>query len=160
MTGHVAEERCVLLRAAGVRRIAMANSDIGLPYFYKGITLSRSLSSQESRSFIDTGVGLKPFAPILVGKANDGTISLIAWQRRSRLAVRMIGAIGISAPLGEAWEKYEIDVFDADSVTLATITTSVPNLEFANADYPSAAGVKVYQLSETVGRGYPLTVFL
>jgi len=160
MTGHAAGERSVLLRAAGVRRIVLTNAEIGLPRFYKGITLSRSLSSQVSRSFVDTGVALKPFSPLLLRKARDASNTTIEWQRRSRLAVRMIGAIGISVPLGEAWEKYEIDIFDAGLATLATITTTIPSFEFANTAYPTAVGVQVYQISETVGRGYPLTVVL
>jgi len=160
MTGHAGGERCVLLRAAGVRRIPLTNAEIGLPYYYKGITLSRTLSSQVSRTFVDTGVGLKPFSPLLLRKARDALNTTIEWQRRSRLAVRMIGAIGISVPLGESWEKYEIDLFDAGLAVLATITSSIPSLEFANTAYPGAVGVKVYQISETVGRGYPLTVVL
>ncbi len=139
MTGHVASERCVLLRAQGLRRIAMLTSDIGLSRFYKGVTLSRTLSSALPKSFVDTGVGLKPFAPILVRKARDATNTLILdWQRRSRFAVRMIGALGISVPLGEASEKYEIDIFDAPFTTLLdSISSTVPSLRFVNGVIPA-----------------------
>ena len=47
MTGHVASERCVLLQAAGLRRIAMVNTDLGLPRYYKGVTLGAGLEQRD-----------------------------------------------------------------------------------------------------------------
>ncbi len=112
MTGHVASERCVLLRAAGLRRVPMLNTDLGLSRYYKGVTLGEPLSSAAAVSFTDNAIGLKPFSPILFKAGRDAANNIVfEWQRRTRLAVRMIGPLGINVPLGEDTESYEIDIF-------------------------------------------------
>ena len=159
--GHVATERCVLLRAAGLRRIVLTNAEIGLVRYYKGITFSRSMSSDTARTFVDTAVGLKPFSPALEKAARIPGGIFMKWNRRSRLSVRMIGPLGISVPLGEALERYDIEIFDATFAALfATTNTTSPTLTFADGALPSPAGVKIYQTSEIVGRGYPLTLVI
>ena len=145
MTGHAAGERCVLLRGAGLRRVAMVNSDLGLPRFYKGVTLGRALSSATAITFTDNAIGLKPFSPILFKAGRH--------------------AIGISVPLGEDSESYEIDIFSDStySTVVRTIAASTPAAPYTAAQQ-AADGLtpgntiyaRVYQRSAAVGRGYPL----
>ena len=166
MTGHVANERCVLLQAAGLRRVTMVNTDLGMPRYYKGVTLGQGLSSATAVNFTDNAIGLKPFSPILFKAGRDASNNIMfEWQRRSRLAARMIGAIGINVPLGEDTESYEIDIF-ADgsySTVVRTIASSMPSAPYTAAQQ-AADGLtpgntiyaRVYQRSAAVGRGYPL----
>ena len=166
MTGHVASERCVLLRAAGLRRVPMLNTDLGLSRYYKGVTLGEPLSSAAAVSFTDTAIGLKPFSPILFKAGRDAANNVVfEWQRRTRLAVRMIGPLGINVPLGEDTESYEIDIFSSSSYStvVRTIASSTPTASYTAAQQ-TADGLtpgniiyaRVYQRSATVGRGYPL----
>lgn len=166
MTGHAASERCVLLRTAGLRRIALANSDIGLSRYYKGVTIGRALSTATAEAFTDNAVGLKPFSPILLKAARDGSNNItFTWQRRTRLSVRMIGALGISVPLGEDAEAYELDVY-ADGTYTTVVRTISASAETASytAAQQTADGLtpgdpvncKLYQISAYAGRGYAL----
>ncbi|MFH0934322.1 MAG: hypothetical protein V1879_03895 [Pseudomonadota bacterium] len=166
MTGHAASERCVLLRDAGLRRIVLQNNELGLSRYYKGVTLGRALSTATAKSFTDHAVGLKPFSPIFlrVGRDESNNITF-TWQRRTRLSVRMIGALGISVPLGEDSESYEIDVYSSGTYTTVVRTIGATTTSAAySADQQTADGLtpgntvyaKAYQLSAVVGRGYPL----
>jgi len=165
-TGHVANERCVLLRAAGLRRVLMLNTDLGLSRFYKGVTLGQPLSSAVAVSFTDIAIGLKPFSPILFKAGRDAANNVIfEWQRRTRLAVRMIGPLGINVPLGEDTESYEIDIFSGSSYStvVRTIASSTPTAPYTEAQQiadgltpGNTIYARVYQRSATVGRGYPL----
>ena len=166
IAGHVAAERCVALASTGMARVAVPNSDAGLTRYYKGVTLGGALSSATSRAFVDTAVGLKPFSPILFKVGRDASNNVhFEWQRRTRMSVRMIGALGISVPLGEDAELYDIDIFaDGTFATVVrTITSGLPYADYSAADQ-TADGLtpgdtiyaKVYQRSAAVGRGYPL----
>ena len=169
MTGHAIGDRCVLLRPQGLRRLVLTNSQLGAARYYKAVTLGRSLGTAAARVFTDTGVGLKPFSPLDGRVSRDGSNNAtITWQRRSRLSVRMVGTMGISVPLGENVEAYEIDIItDASEATvLRTISASTPSATYSAADQTTdgltpgnAFNFVVYQLSPIVGRGYPLEAY-
>jgi len=68
--------------------------------------------------------------------------------------------------LGENVEQYEIDIYDDNTYTtvLRTIAATSESAEYTAAqqatDFGSAQAqvyVKIYQISQTVGRGYELT---
>jgi len=173
MTGHTANERCVLLRTTGIRRLELQNNELGQQYYYKGVTLGRAISTANAITFTGAGVGLKPFAPYdarIIREAN-GDITF-TWQRRSRLSVRMIGSLGISVPLGEDLEEYEIDIFAVGSPTFGTVvrtltandTTVTYTAAQQSTDFgsptPSTFNLSIYQLSSIVGRGYAYEVTL
>jgi hypothetical protein len=144
----------------------MLNTDLGLSRYYKGVTLGEPLSSAAAVGFTDTAIGLKPFSPILFKAGRDAANNIVfEWQRRTRLAVRMIGPLGINVPLGEDTESYEIDIFSSSSYStvVRTIASSTPTASYTAAQQ-TADGLtpgniiyaRVYQRSATVGRGYPL----
>lgn len=165
-TGHAANERCQLIRPEGMRRITLENNELGLTRYYKGVTLSMSASSATAQSFANTGVGLKPFSPfdlrITRDSSNNATLT---WQRRTRLTVRTIGPLGISIPLGEEVEAYEIDIYSDGTYTTVvdTLEATTTSVEYSAADQTAAGltpGATIYahvhQLSQVVGRGYEL----
>ncbi len=166
MTGHVVRERVVLIRGAGIRRIILNNSDLGVPFYYKGVALGRALSSATPESFTDNAIGLKPFSPIDVRASRDGSNNVtFTWQRRTRLTVRMIGALGISVPLGEDTEAYKVEVYSAGSpqTLLRTISATAETAAYSAADQVTDGltpgdpiNVRVYQVSSTIGAGYSL----
>lgn len=166
MNSHGDSERFVLLQRAGLTRVPLENSQLGLARYYKAITLGRALSSAESETITPVGISLKPFSPIDLRGARDTSNNLtITWQRRTRLSTRMIGSLGISVPLGEAVEQYEVDILSdaSDPTVLRTITSTTPTAEYTAAQQTTDGftpgdpiEVRIYQLSSTVGRGYAL----
>jgi len=166
MTGHVSGERFILLRPAGMRRIALDNSELGATRYYKGVTFGRPLSSASSQPFAAMGINLKPYAPVLLRVTRDGSNNAtLSCERRSRFPTRVVGDLGISIPLGEASEAYEWDVFDDNTYTtvVRTLTSITPTVAYSAAQQTSDGltpgdplHVRVYQMSAMIGRGYPL----
>jgi hypothetical protein len=101
---------------------------------------------------------LRPFAPVHLSAARgpDGvTFTLI---RRTRFDGDSWETLDV--PLGEASERYEIDILDGDTVK-RTLSADAPSLLYANADEVADFGsaqselsVRACQVSASVGRGY------
>jgi hypothetical protein len=167
MVDHVASERAVWLRSSGMRRLPMSNSLLGLTRYYKTFSNNRSAADYDGEAFTNMAIGLKPFSPTTARGARDLSGNLtITWQRRTRLSCRYGGAMGVSIPLGENTELYEIDIYDDNTYTtvLRTITATSESAEYTAAqqatDFGSAQAqvyVKIHQISQTVVRGYALT---
>lgn len=64
MTGHAANERVVLLRVTGLRRVAVATSEIGALRYLRGVTLGATLGTAGPQTITPAAVGLKPFSPV------------------------------------------------------------------------------------------------
>ena len=171
MVDHAAGERCVLLREGGLRRIVLTNSQLGDERYYKGVTLGRALGTAPAEPFTDTGVGLKPFAPVDARITRDGSNNAtITWRRRTRLSTRYVGTLGISVPLGESTESYIVEVADADNSNFATVLRTITATS-ETASYTAAQQTtdgltpgdqfyfRIYQISAIVGRGYALEHF-
>lgn len=163
MAGHTSADVVVLIQTAGIRYVAIDLPSLSAERFYKGVTLGNSLGSVSGESFTCEGVSLKPLAPVnlrrTVGTANQITVT---WDRRTRLACTFTGAAGISVPLGELTEAYEVDVvLIAGSVLKRTIVASSASAVYTAA-MQTADGIgastpirfDVYQMSAVVGRGY------
>lgn len=163
---HAANDTIVRLTAASLEFINMNSSAIGSEKLYRGITSGKALDSDTDRAFTYTGVNLECLSPVhLTGdrhpSTNDWTLT---WVRRSRFAG---WRDYVDATLGEAVESYEVDVYsDGTYTTLKrTLTSSTPTVTYTSANQVTDFGsnqatlyLKVYQLSATVGRGYPLTI--
>jgi hypothetical protein len=164
---HESSEKFVLLSTSGTRRLLVNTSQIGVERFYKSVTFNKSISAVVPEAFTDNAVGMKPFSPFDVRGAHDvvtGDIEL-TWQRRTRLSTRVIGPLGISVPLGEQSEHYSIDVFSNNTYTtvVRTLSSDATSVVYSaaqqTADFGSTQAiiyVKVYQVSEVVGRGYEI----
>jgi hypothetical protein len=86
----------------------------------------------------------------------------LSWDRRTRLAKNFTSGY---APLGEASEAYEVDVWSDNTYTTRkrTITTSTALANYSQSQQVTDFGavqstiyVDVYQISAVVGRGYKL----
>lgn len=138
---HEAGDSFVLINSALVR-VPGAVSDLGQTRYYKAVPSGRSAGSVAPTSIECEEQCLLPYAPTDV-RNDAGTVR---WNRRSRLE----GAIGLDPPLGEASERYDAELYDG--VTLEDSDT-VTSPEWTPVD-PSGLTVRVYQLSELVGRGH------
>ena len=143
----------------------MSSGSIGLSYLYRGITVDQDISTDSNRSFSYQGVNLKPLSPIALTGAIDpasGDWSL-TWIRRTRDGGEWRDYV--DASLGETSEAYQIDVFSGGySTHKRTLSVGSPSCTYSSADQVADFGanqatlyLKLYQISATVGRGYPLT---
>jgi hypothetical protein len=160
VAGHAAGERFVLLDGR-VERQPMANNMIGLARHYKAVTFGDSLSNTAVETFSYTGIALKPYSPVHVQGARDGSGNLtISWTRRARLGGNWQD--GIDVPLNELSEAYEVEILDAGSVVRTLSGVSSPTIIYTAAhqvaDFGAAQSsvtAQIYQLSGIIGRGYP-----
>lgn len=161
---HLAADKIILLDTARLAFIASQSAAIGVAKLYRGITAGKALASESNRSFTYNAVNLECLSPCaLTGNrhptTNDWTL---IWTRRSRFAGwRDL----IDAALGETTESYEVDIFSSGTYTTLkrTLTASTQTVAYTSANQVTDFGsnqatlyVKIYQLSATVSRGYPL----
>jgi len=163
---HAANDSIVLLNTTALAFLNISSSAIGSEKLYRGITSGKALDSDTDRAFAYTGVNLECLSPVhLTGNrhptTNDWTLT---WVRRSRFAG---WRDYVDAVLGEASESYEVDIFSSGTyaTVVRTLTSATPAIAYTSAQQVADFGsnqatiyAKIYQLSATVGRGYPLTV--
>jgi hypothetical protein len=166
MSLHSVGDSLILLDTTDVAAIEMSTGSIGLSYLYRGITVERDISTDSNRAFAYQGVNLKPLSPIaLTGSIDPASADWsLTWIRRTRTGGEWRDYV--DADIGESSEAYQIDVFaDGTYATVKrTLTASSPAATYVSADQTADFGgnqatlyLKLYQMSATVGRGYPLT---
>lgn len=127
MAGHVSQERVVLVQVPGFRKVHDETADLNATRYYKAVTLGKTISAARSQAFVDTGVALKPFAPVNVeAHETGGGALLFTWDRRSRLATRLVGGGGSYVPLGEAVEAYDFELYDPSDILSLSTTVFAP----------------------------------
>lgn len=162
MDTHQPGDAIILLTDPDVVFVSMPSASIGATYQYRGITAGASIDSDTSRSITYSAVNLKPLSPVYLN--GDRVVSSlnwnISWIRRGRLSPEWRDFVDV--PVGEASEAYEIDIMDGADVA-RTLTSSTPSVTYTAAQQIEDFGaeqetinVRVYQMSATVGRGYPL----
>lgn len=162
---HVANDTLVRINTTSLAFIDMNTASIGSEKLYRGITSGKELDSDSDRAFTYSGVNLECLSPVnLRGDRDPPTQKwTLYWTRRSRFSG---WRDYVDALLGEATESYEVDVFsDATYTTVKrTLTSATQTVDYSSAHQVTDFGsnqatlyLKIYQLSATVGRGYPLT---
>ena len=160
ISSHMASERFILLDTAQV--IARVPDGLALRNVqntYRAVSLFQPLSAATPFTFTNTARGLQPYAVVNLAGTRSGNDLVMTWTRRTRIPAPW--ADGVDAALGETTERYEIDIRNAgDTATLRTITVTSPTATYTaaeqTADFGSPQGsirVRVFQISETVGRG-------
>lgn len=164
MGSHDAGERFVLLQPNNVYRVPMSSSEIGLERLYKAVTFGEYLDRTEAKRFTYQGMNLECLAPVhlRIGKTNGGDVH-IAWTRRTRVGGSWRDYV--EASLGEASEFYDVEIWDAGFTTLkrtfsgltsASVIYTYSQLTTDFGANASLIGIRVYQLSNLVGRGRPV----
>jgi hypothetical protein len=161
MASHAAGERFVLLDAA-LAQDSVAASAFNVSRLYKPVTIGDTLGHATAQSFTYTGVALKPYAPVQPTGTRDGSGNLtINWIRRARGGGPWLDYA--DAPLNEASEQYQVEIYDGASV-VRTLTVTAPSAAYTasqqSADFGSpqaSVSVKIYQLSTIVGRGFAVS---
>ena len=161
---HQGGDAFVLLNDPDGAWVSMALESIGAPRVYRGISSGNTLDSDTDLPFTYVGANLKPYSPVNAKGVRSAGDLTMTWTRRTRIGGAWLDSV--DAQLGEASEAYQIDVM-AGSTVKRTISASTQTATYTSADQVTDFGsaqasitVRIYQLSATVGRGYPLEVTL
>ncbi|KZL14854.1 hypothetical protein [Pseudovibrio sp. Ad37] len=152
----------------------IAMSEISLLFQWRIVPGRAAMSGPASLAlgFTPEANGLKPFSPSHVAQPNrkgrrPGDLTL-SWIRRSRV-LEADSWLSRDVPLGEDVEAYEVEILKEGSVirtltsaTISVVYTSAEQIEDFGAELTIGAtiAVRIYQLSNTLGRGTPLTTTL
>lgn len=155
---HQAGDHFVLINTSSLSRILKSDNKINFNLNYKAPSFGESFNSASLLNNVNQGNGLKPYSPVHGHYGLDATGNrLITWKRRTRINGGWFDSA--DAPLGETSLLFSIDFIDiADAVvrTVNDIAEEQYLYEDYAADFPSGNGrAVIYQLSETVGRGFP-----
>jgi hypothetical protein len=161
ITNHTLGERFVLFDGALLSK-KIDSHFIGSEMQYKAVAFGDDLSNVTAENFTSTANNLKPLAPVHVcGERNESGDLTTSWKRRAR------GYSGwrdyIDLPLVEKTELYEIDIFGEsnevvrtiDSITSPTCAYTAVQQTTDFGSVQSSIKMKVYQMSDVVGRGKP-----
>lgn len=163
---HATEDSIVLLSATAQKFIGQPLDALDLERTYRGVTAGKNVSTALDQAFTYQGANLECYAPVYLNgnrhpSTNDWTLE---WIRRTRLGGDWRSYV--DATLSETSESYEVDIYasGAYATLKRTLTASTPTVAYTSAQQVTDFGsnqstlyVKVYQLSEHRGRGYPLT---
>jgi len=157
MGSHAVNERFVLLGGEVVRQ-PLAFSNLGVLRYEKAVSNGALLDDAAAVSLTPSGASLKPFAPVHLRAARNGSGDItLSWIRRARLAAGWQD--NSDTALDESLEQYEVEILNGASVvrTLGVMTpTAIYTAAQQIADFSAAQSslsVRVYQLSSRVGRG-------
>jgi hypothetical protein len=163
--GHAAGENVVVLDGT-VGKQSVANSLIGAMRPYKQVTYGLALASAVEQDFTYGGVALMPYSPAQLGGMRDGSGNLtLSWVRRTRINGGWQD--GVDVPLNETSEAYAVDIMSGGTVMRTLEGLASPTVIYSAAQQVADFGsvqtsvpVNVYQLSETIGRGYAASAVL
>jgi hypothetical protein len=155
MGTHAVNDVFVLMTPTTVYRIADNVVDLNRAAVWKGVTYGLSLADAFEVDFTNTGAGVKPLAPahLYAGSLGGGDYR-VQWVRRTRIGGRWRD--GADVPLGEVSESYLVEVLSGGSVT-SSVTTSETTVDVSASPGNT---VRVRQISDLVGPGFPATVTL
>lgn len=163
---HVAGDRIVVLDADALAFVAVGTSEIGQARKYRAITADEEIETDADRSWTYNAVNLECLSPVYLNGNRHPTTGdwTLDWIRRTRVGGEWRDLV--DAALGETTQAYEVDIFSSGTYTTLkrTLTASTPTVTYTSAQQVADFGsnqstlyVKVYQLSDVAGRGYPLT---
>jgi hypothetical protein len=158
--GHAVGDLFVLLDPSTMERIDASVSEIGLQRIFKATSIGTALAAAIPVAFVNTRANLKPLSMVHIADARDGSNNLtVTAIPRTRIGGEWLD--GGESPTGETIQSYEMDVLNGGTV-VRTIATSSPSFAYPAAQQTtdfgspqSSISVVLYQLSATVGRGFP-----
>lgn len=155
---HRLGEEFILLDNNLVKETA-SNSVIGLSCLYKAVSVGQNIADILPESFTYNANSMKPFSPAHIsGQRDSGGNLTISWLRRTRID----GAWrdNVDVPLGEAFEKYEVEIMEGDNVLRTINRLTLPSVIYSAiaqvedfGEVQGSVSLRIYQLSEVVGRG-------
>nr|WP_315210071.1 phage tail protein [uncultured Albidiferax sp.] len=155
MAGHTASESFVLLSTSVFVPLPIAK--IHQQRLYRVTPLGGGTAA--TALFTLTGESARPWSPCYVRATRASGDITMTWLRRSRLGTELPNSGDI--PLDEPTESYQLDVLQGGTV-VRTIATTTPTAIYTSAQQvadfgalQSAVAIRVYQMSNLLGRGHP-----
>jgi hypothetical protein len=149
MGAHVSGERFALLP---LLRVPSARAELNQSRQYKPVTFGATVADATAQTFANTGVALRPYAPVHLGGGTDdaGDVALTA-TRRTRLDGGWVDFVDV--PLGETTERYVFQIWDASYIQCArVIETTTPSATYSAADQVADFGDEQAHIYFTVGQ--------
>ncbi|MFC7048916.1 phage tail protein [Emcibacter nanhaiensis] len=160
IAGHEIGAPFILVSRTSLVPLQLLLSDMGQELSFGARTFGQSLEDIQYQVRTVEGRSLKPFSPVHVRGTRDSLGNLdINWIRRSRFG----GAWrdGQDVPLGEAFEKYAVEILKNGDV-IRTLECGDPRVIYEAgqqlADFgeiPAEISTRIYQISDKAGRGIP-----
>lgn len=141
-------------------------ADLNIPVVYRVGPARRNYadSSYVEITSIASGRALMPYTPVHAKARRVAEGIELSFVRRGRIGADAWETVNI--PLGEDVEAYEIEIMSNGS-PIRVLGTNSPTAMYASNDETQDFGAQqttldlnIYQLSQTVGRGFPLSVSL
>lgn len=161
MATHAIGNRFVLVSKLAWRRIAASSAEIGLQRMYKAVSFGMTLQKAAGKPFTNGAEGLECYSVVEVGAGGVATNDVtFIWKRRSRISGEWRDYA--DAPIGEASESYEIEIWDGATYTTLrrTLVSATLSAAYTAAQQTTDFGatqsifyIRIFQLSATVGRG-------
>lgn len=156
---HAVNDVFVFADARSWQRNVPDLGEIGVTRTWKAATIGTTIAEAIPYNFADTGVGLKPYSPVDIGGGRDASLNIIInWIRRGRIGGGWLDNVNV--PLGEGTESYDVDILNGVAV-VRTLSSATPTVTYTAAqqvtDFGSTQSTihfRVYQLSQSIGRGY------
>lgn len=159
---HSVGDRFVMLQTAGTVRVHLEPGAIGSTKYYKAVSFGVNPDNVASQANETIGYGLRPLSPVNVKLDRtpaDGSIEF-TWGRRTRFSHNALRSI---MPLGEVSEIFEVVIYDSGYSIVKNVyrvyeTSFTYTADDLSADGNSQLGsifYRIYQISDTVGRGVP-----
>lgn len=168
MSTHSANDAIIMLNKQRIQFIAASISSINMSKTYRNVTRGKNIDTTSDILFTYKGVNLECLPPCdIIGYINTTNDWVISWTPRSRTPVEPFS--GLATPLGETTQSYELEIWNETFTVLKRTITglSTPTTTYTSAmqvtDFSAnkhVIGVKVYQLSAIMGRGYAGTILL
>lgn len=160
---HTATDLLIMLDTDRLAYCGMPVDSIGVSRLFRAVTENHSIDSAPDITQSYLANNFKPLAPVDLRSSSTPSSGdwLLAWTRRTRTPVEVFS--GLSVPLAESSEAYEVDVLSTDwstvKRTLTGLSSPAAQITLAQqiADFgeeQTAINLDVYQMSSTVGRGH------
>jgi hypothetical protein len=158
----------VMISTGDLNRVQLNTTQIGAALTYDAPSVGSSFSSGTEYPFTGRAMALRPFSPVdvEVTPQSDGDL-LISWTRRDRLGGTLMS--GVDMPCSDLPLTFSIDIQEnaipnSPETIMRTLTSNTTSVLYTQAmqsedsgEYgsPRSFRVAVYQISQTVGRGFP-----
>lgn len=159
ISSHSSGDRFVVLDLATTGRMQAAYAQIGSESSYKAASNGQYLQDVTTiKKMTLSNAGAKPWSVVkVIGVRNGANDLAISWIRRSRYT-----AIPLWTPaLGEEEELYEVHIM-AGTVIVRIIQASANSAIYSSSQQTidgitpgDPVEIKIYQISATIGRGFP-----
>lgn len=146
-----------------VHRVGFSLASLGTLSLWKAVTFGGSLAEEMEDEETFHAISAKPLSPVEIAGARQALSG--DWQLRWTRRARKLGEwnAGADVPLDEPAQQFDLEIwnsgftllkrtFAAETGTTKTYTAAQVAADFTGV--PAAIGVRVYQISDRLGRGY------